>query len=341
MVNHRNLIKTIMLGLSMQCALTLSQTLYAQEAPASPNAATQQAGAKDHGPWQIDADLKDVFAQAKRENKDVVVKFTGSDWCPPCIALDKSILSQKEFQDAVTDDFILVKLDYPRQKSQSPEVKQRNAEAQQKYRIEGYPTLILFDQNGTPYGQTGYQPISPEKYAQHLYQLRESRLLRDRILDEAEKLQGTARAEKLDEAINVIGIDNAALGMRDQIKEISELDANNEAGLKEKYASILQNMKWEEAMQRVMMAAKSGDLDEALIQLQVVFNDDPPAEADKVQEMYMLKAQLLVAKGDNEAVIKAVEDAIEAAPNSQMAPQLRAALDNMKKSLDKNVSTTN
>src|SRR4051794_12496064 len=37
-------------------------------------------------------------AQAKAENKRILLDFTGSDWCPNCKTLAKEVFSQKEFQ---------------------------------------------------------------------------------------------------------------------------------------------------------------------------------------------------------------------------------------------------
>lgn len=90
-------------------------------------------------------DLEKAFAQAKKDNKSVLVEFTGSDWCPPCIAMRKNVFSKKEFVDAASQKFILVELDFPRGDKATAE---KNEPYAQKYKIEGFPTVILFDAEG-------------------------------------------------------------------------------------------------------------------------------------------------------------------------------------------------
>ena len=90
-------------------------------------------------------DLEKAFAKAKTEKKSVLVEFTGSDWCPPCIAMRKNVFSKKEFVDGASKNFILVELDFPKG---DKEVKEKNEPFAEKYKIEGFPTVILFNSEG-------------------------------------------------------------------------------------------------------------------------------------------------------------------------------------------------
>ena len=90
-------------------------------------------------------DLEKAFAQAKKENKAVLVEFTGSDWCPPCIAMTKNVFSKKEFVAAASKKYILVELDFP--KGDNP-IADKNDPYAEKYKVEGFPTVILFDSEG-------------------------------------------------------------------------------------------------------------------------------------------------------------------------------------------------
>ena len=90
-------------------------------------------------------DLEKAFKQAKEEKKSVLVEFTGSDWCPPCIAMRKNVFSKKEFVDAASKKYILVELDFP---NGDKEVKEKNQPFAEKYKIEGFPTVILFNSDG-------------------------------------------------------------------------------------------------------------------------------------------------------------------------------------------------
>lgn len=115
-------------------------------------------------------DLDEGIKVAKAEKKAILVDFTGSDWCGWCIRLKKEVFDQKEFA-AVSKDFVLVELDYPQRKKQSPEEKAKNKVWAEKFAIEGYPTIMLLNANGEPFAQTGYQAGGPVKYLAHLAEL--------------------------------------------------------------------------------------------------------------------------------------------------------------------------
>ena len=106
-------------------------------------ALTSSAFASTPEGWSTD--LEKAFKQAKEEKKSVLVEFTGSDWCPPCIAMRKNVFSKKEFVDAASKKYILVELDFP---NGDKEVKEKNQPFAEKYKIEGFPTVILFNSDG-------------------------------------------------------------------------------------------------------------------------------------------------------------------------------------------------
>lgn len=90
-------------------------------------------------------DLEKAFKQAKAEKKPVLVEFTGSDWCPPCIAMRKNVFSKKEFVSEASKKYVLVELDFP---NGDKAVKEKNQPYAEKYKIEGFPTVILFNPEG-------------------------------------------------------------------------------------------------------------------------------------------------------------------------------------------------
>lgn len=98
--------------------------------------------------WMTDVDA--ALAKAKTEKKSVMVEFTGSDWCPPCIMMGKKVFSKKEFTDAASKKFILVKIDIP---NKDKELKKKNTKVLQKYSVRGVPTVILFDEDGKEFSR--------------------------------------------------------------------------------------------------------------------------------------------------------------------------------------------
>ena len=96
--------------------------------------------------WQTD--FKAASAQAAKENKMILLDFTGSDWCGWCIKLDKDTFSKPEFQEFAAKNLVLVEIDFPQNKPQSDEVKKQNAELEAKFGVQGYPTLVLLNSEG-------------------------------------------------------------------------------------------------------------------------------------------------------------------------------------------------
>jgi thioredoxin-related protein len=111
-------------------------------------ALVSSAFSKELEGWSTD--LEKAFAQAKKDKKPVLVEFTGSDWCPPCIAMRKNVFSKKEFVDAASKNFILVELDFP---NGDEKLKAKNEPYAEKYKIEGFPTVILFDAEGKEFSR--------------------------------------------------------------------------------------------------------------------------------------------------------------------------------------------
>lgn len=101
------------------------------------------AFAKELEGWSTD--LSNALKTAKAQNKAVLVEFTGSDWCPPCIAMRKNVFSKQEFVEAASKNYILVELDFPKG---DPELKAKNEPLAAKYKIDGFPTVLLMDGDG-------------------------------------------------------------------------------------------------------------------------------------------------------------------------------------------------
>ncbi len=96
--------------------------------------------------WETN--MPQAIKRAQQENKFVLVLFTGSDWCGPCIELKQNILSKEEFKNYAKDKYVLLELDYPQRSTQSEEVKQDNLAIKEKYNIAGFPTIFVLDTQG-------------------------------------------------------------------------------------------------------------------------------------------------------------------------------------------------
>ena len=118
--------------------------------------------AQAHSPvWLID--LPAALNTADSQHKLVLADFTGSDWCIWCKRLDTNILSTKIFAKYADKNLVLLRLDYPRKKPQSAELKAANKALAKKYKLEGFPTLIAFRPDGSiAWQNVGYMDGGPQ-----------------------------------------------------------------------------------------------------------------------------------------------------------------------------------
>jgi protein disulfide-isomerase len=123
--------------------------------------ALAQAGATELE-WMTD--LTKAQTKAKEDNRLVLMDFTGSDWCPWCIKLRKEVFSTPQFTDYAQTNLVAVEVDFPRQKQQSAELKKANRALQAKYKIQGYPTVIVLNSQGKKIGELGYEEGGPTAF---------------------------------------------------------------------------------------------------------------------------------------------------------------------------------
>jgi len=122
-------------------------------------------------PWT--ADLPKALAQAKAENKIVLLDFTGSDWCVWCIKFDDDVLSQPEFASYAKTNLVMVMLDFPNAKPQSDSVKKANKDLQEKFKVDGFPTYVALTPDGKEIGrQIGYLSGGPQAFVAELEKFR-------------------------------------------------------------------------------------------------------------------------------------------------------------------------
>ena len=106
--------------------------------------------------WWTDFDKAKTIAA--RDGKALMVNFTGSDWCGFCIKLEGEVFSKSEFKDWADEKVVKVKVDFPQSKVQPQWEIAQNQKLQEKYQIQGYPTIVFMNSEGKVYGESGYLP---------------------------------------------------------------------------------------------------------------------------------------------------------------------------------------
>ena len=107
-------------------------------------------------------DLAAAQAQAKAEHKSVLLFFHGSDWCPPCIEMQRQVINSPAFAQYTRRALVLVDVDFPEKSKQTDELRRANLALKAKFNLslepsEGFPTIVLLNQTGeTVFQETGY-----------------------------------------------------------------------------------------------------------------------------------------------------------------------------------------
>lgn len=269
--------------------------------------------------WSSDfAASKKLAADSK---KDLLVDFTGSDWCGWCIKLKKEVFDHKAFSDGVKDNFVLVEVDFPSDKSKlTKETQAQNKELGEKYSVRGYPTILLCDADGRPYAATGYQAGGPEDYVEHLNELRERRVVRDKAFAAAEKASGPEKAKQLVAALDSMALQDAMVASfyGEVIEDIKKSDPKDESGFGKKVAA----KKRIEAFQKTLQefAAKQ-DMDGALTFIDKTL-EEGGFENEQTIQMMMTRAVIFAQQKKFDEALKAAEEAKAVDPKTPMAAEI-------------------
>jgi thioredoxin-related protein len=123
--------------------------------------------------WQTDFDTAKEIAS--KGNRPIVLVFQGSDWCAPCIKLDREVFSTETFQRYAKDHFVMLQADFPKKKknalAQDQQLKNNNLA--EKYNQRGiFPLVVMLDHDGNVLGETGYMKADVSTYILHLESLK-------------------------------------------------------------------------------------------------------------------------------------------------------------------------
>lgn len=111
-------------------------------------------------------------AQAAAENKNILLVFSGSDWCAPCIKLDKTIWQSEEFKSESAQKWVIYKADFPKKKNNllPLELTESNKKLAEQYNKAGnFPLVLLLNPAGSVLGISGYKNVSPQEYIQLIH----------------------------------------------------------------------------------------------------------------------------------------------------------------------------
>ena len=246
----------------------------------------------DKANWQTNVDSAKQLAAS--QGKDMLLDFTGSDWCHWCIQLTNEVFAQPDFEKEAGESFVLVELDFPSNSASQPDfIAAQNNQWSKKFKIESFPTVVLTDSAGRPYAKTGYRAGGAQPYLAHLAKLRQKRIARDDAFERATKLSGSEKAKALDEGLRAVGAEFAMTAYTNVVNEIIALDSNDESGLKSRYEEFLARRKVGKEVQQLMACYQPGSETEYISRLQSLEQKYRPT-GQLLNELRGVLAQLML-----------------------------------------------
>ncbi|MGN0874002.1 MAG: thioredoxin family protein [Akkermansia sp.] len=253
-------------------------------------------------------ELPAAQAKAAAENKAILVDFTGSDWCGWCIRLRKNVFDTPEFDSYVKDKFVLLEIDLPRGNKLTPEQKAVNEALAKRFKITGFPTVLVLTPNaevagGFGGGQPNLAAVQPSL---------DKALEVAALIKKAEGQQGVDKAKSLAAAYLGIPSDlrNLATSLRDQALALDPEDVTGlqrEAKAQRQRAAIMRDLR------EVKTPQKAVEVFDAWLA-------KPELMKENLTEVHFMKSNAMLAMAETEEDVAAAEaEALKGADASTAA----------------------
>ncbi|HKH62819.1 MAG TPA: thioredoxin family protein [Flavitalea sp.] len=127
--------------------------------------------------WLLD--FEKAKQVAENDHKYILLNFSGSDWCGPCIQLHKEIFDNEIFAQFAKEHLVLVNADFPRLKKHalSREQQKKNDNLAETYNKKGvFPLTVLLDAEGRSlYSWEGKPELSADQFTLQIQNLTHAR----------------------------------------------------------------------------------------------------------------------------------------------------------------------
>ena len=118
--------------------------------------------------------LEEAFQEAKATEKCVLLVFSGSDWCAPCIKMEREVWNSEQFKSYAKDHSIMVKADFPKRKKNQLSAAQTaaNNKLAEQYNSNGiFPLVVVFNSQGKVVGKLTYEKMEIASYIAKINQM--------------------------------------------------------------------------------------------------------------------------------------------------------------------------
>ncbi len=274
--------------------------------------------------WQLN--YRSARAQAAAENKDLILLFTGSDWIDICKRLDTEILNTETFFVPVSEHFVAVRCDFPKAIEQTDAMRAQNQLLMASYRVQGFPTLLLTDATGRPYGVNGYQAVSAKEYATILEAMRAVKARRDEKFAAAKDATGLDKAKLLAEGIPPLPGNLAAWFYRPELEALIANDLQNQTGKAVQFQRLINDVDYSKTMAQLSRNVEWAKM--------VSLTDDyirgNQLKGEELQHAMMNKAGVLNQQGKTPAMVQVLLEVVAIDPATATAQRAQEMLDRMR-----------
>jgi len=269
------------------------------------------------GAWSTNFEA--AKAAAAKENKDILMDFTGSDWCEGCIHLEKEVFEKDSFQQEAPKHFVLLKLDYPQQKELPKDLQEQNDKLQGTYEIAGFPTILLTDAKGRPYAKTTYLEGGPEVYNKHLATLRKAHAARDEAFKKAEGASGADKAKALGDGLKAMDPEVVMIYYKAEVEEVIKLDTGDTLGYKAKQEFKAKRDELDSTLEELALNQKTKEFAAAIDS----FIAKEKITGIDLQDLMLTKLQVL-GPADLDKADALLDDVIKVDPKSELAGRAKS-----------------
>lgn len=267
-----------------------------------------------------------AIEDAREANKKLLIVFTASTWVDICKVFEQDILSQEDFHGPISEGYVLLKLEYPRENRMERQIATEYQLLKDAYRVRGFPTVIVTDTEGRPFGMNGYQPVTAAQYSGIMLAMLKGCQVRDQAFAEAGKMKGLEKARKLVEGLPNLPGNLSARYYRSQMEEVIALDPKDETGKTKTYQAQIDDVDYSAEMQRLAADVQYGKM----LELTEQFIREQKLEGSRLQKVLLNKVNVQQRQKNTAGVIQTLLEVVEVAPESQYGKMARQQLDQMR-----------
>lgn len=286
------------------------------------------------------SDYEEGQQMATKAGKDMFLFFSSEDTDGVSTQLRTSIFDTPTFIETAGKEYVLIHLDYSESRMTAAQVPEDASEEEKKkaeelrpqlerdidvainFNVTGgsMPAMLLTTAQGYVYGAIAYNPeiTTPEQFVSVLDENNENRDKIKSLVKAVDSSSGVKKLSAIDELYEATDPAFTYL-LADLYGMAPELDPNNETGKRGKYAVL-------NAYAVATSSLLTGDVASAIATMLDPIDDGYCSDVEKQELMYQA-AYFCSLIGDSENMINYLQQALEFAPESEMAVSIKATLD--------------